>query len=182
VASDERGRASPGSTGGTGQHVLIEKMSEAMGGGEPAGEDQPFPLPTGALAIASVAGVSVVAIAAALAGPQLGASAAPRAALWGGVAAGIGTILGLLVVRPWKARPLGQWPFALLAGQGATFLGVLFSAAAVYFSARPGQAVFAVVCAGGFLGALLAQAAVYSPRLRASAPGRVGRETGPPPA
>lgn len=150
--------------------ALIGKVAEAMTPGSgPPGEAR-FPLPTVGLIGACAMACGAALLLGALLGPRLRAGAGADAAYWGAAAAFAGTALGVLAVRPWRARSVGEWPFALLAGQGVSFLAVLFVAAALYSSTRPDAVVFAVVAGGGFLGAILAQAAVYGPLLRETGP------------
>lgn len=157
-------KLSDGAPGAGAPAALLTKVAEGLAGAQGRADERRITIP--ALGLIGAAALAVLAAAGAALLLGVGRAGVEKAAWLAAAAAFGGNVVGVLAVRPWKEREVGQWPFALLAGQGVSFLTVLFAAASLYSSARPDPVVFAVVCAGGFLGGLLAQAAVYGPRLR----------------
>lgn len=75
-------------------------------------------------------------------------------------------LLGLVVMRPWRARPVGRWMVAWLAGRGVCFIAVLAIGALLYSATRVDAAVFWLVIGAGYFVALLSEALVFASTLK----------------
>ncbi len=126
----------------------------------------PIELPTGKLLAVTLAGSIVAGLAVWSAMYFLRPQSVGGVAF--GVAAGFfGTALGLLVVQPWKARPMASWPTILFAAQGVSFFGVILIAVGLYSASRPDPVGLLAGAVASFLFANIAQASVAGARLKA---------------
>lgn len=90
---------------------------------------------------------------------------------WGPAGAYAAFVPAILVMRPWKERRLGKWPFAWLGHiVGCFFLTVLAAGALLYFAAPEARAPLGLTLAAAHFAALLAEARVL---IRAMRPFRV---------
>lgn len=122
----------------------------------------PFSLPTGLLIARGVApAVAVGALAVIVAGLLRPGSGWMSATL-GSLSAVIGILAGVLVIAPWKARPVTIWPALLLGGQGAGFVAALVSGLLLYSASRPGEPlIFGAALAVGLTAGLLSVASLF---------------------
>jgi len=75
--------------------------------------------------------------------------------------------LGVLMVKPWKARKVMEWPMALFGVQGLTLFAAGVVAAVVYSRVHPDSIGFAMALMVTFVGCWVVVAKVFS---RALAP------------
>lgn len=126
------------------------------------GISTPFPLPTGLLLLRGGSAAVLVGAAAALVGGLLAPGGGWVSGALGGGAAVIGVIAGVLVITPWKARPVTIWPALLLGGQGAGFVAALVAGLLLYSASRPGEPlVFGAALAVGYTAGLLTVASLF---------------------
>jgi hypothetical protein len=85
----------------------------------------------------------------------------PISALYGGIAASIGVLLGALAVLPWIARPMNHWANLLLGGQLFSFMATIGSGVVIWIGTGAEPAPLGLTGAAGFLVAQLAQASVF---------------------
>lgn len=90
---------------------------------------------------------------------------------WGALAGTLGTLAGVLVIQPWKARPVVAWGMTLLASQGVSFFGVILFGVGLYSASRPDPVGLLVGAVAAFVCALLAQATVAGARMKAAIAG-----------
>lgn len=136
----------------------------------PARAQTPVTLPTAKLAGVSVALAVVVGVGlwgvSAFVRPGAGVGAAL------GAGAGLfGTLAGLLLIQPWKARPIARWGFLLLGAQALAMVGVTIAAIGLYSASRPDPAGLLVGAVMTFLSVTIAQASVAGARLKAALAG-----------
>ncbi len=122
----------------------------------------PFALPTGLLLVRGLASVVAVAAVGTVIGGLLRPGAGWSSALQGGLAAAAGIAGGILVITPWKPRPVTIWPALLLGGQGAGLVAALLTGLLLYSSSRPGEPlIFGAVLAVGYTAGMLAMATLF---------------------
>lgn len=75
--------------------------------------------------------------------------------------------VGMAVLRPWRKRRVGRWPFAWLAHSGVCFALTLAAAAGLLYSAPSDQRLaLGLTLAAAHFAALLAEAALIGRRLQ----------------
>lgn len=154
-----------GGGGGAGSGGTTWKPGDPIRKGSPLEIGPVMTLPGWYLLLAALAGVVVVcagAYGAALLVRPDAASAAWLAALAAGPAHGA----GVLLVRPWKKRWLGQWPFAVLGGSVASIGGVLILLVLLYSATRPDTVWFVLVAALAWTVGLFAEVGAYARIIR----------------
>lgn len=121
-------------------------------------------------AVPLLVGIALAAGAAGLVGWLVTMSIKPAAAgaVWQAPLAVFGSFLvGMALLRPWRKRPVGRWPFAWLAHSGLCFLLTIIAAALLLYSAPPDDRVaLGLTIAVAHFAALLAEAALIGRRLR----------------
>ncbi len=124
-----------------------------------------FALPTAMMVAVTIA--AAAAVGALVAGVLVLVQPAwTSSAVWGAVAAAVGSLTGALVIRPWKVRPFTRWPMVMFAGQGVSMAGVTLAGGLLYWAAQPGsKIVFGLVAVAAFVPAMFAQVAVFSRRM-----------------
>lgn len=90
----------------------------------------------------------------------LGASQ-PISALYGGIAAAIGVLIGALAVLPWIARPMNQWANLLLGGQLFSFMATVGAGVVVWKGTGATPTPLGLTGAAAFLVAQLVQVSVF---------------------
>ncbi len=86
-----------------------------------------------------------------------------------GVGAGVvGTVVGVLVIKPWVARALTVWPMLMLASQGIGFFGTLLVGGLLYSTTRPSPDPYGLAagCVLSFVGAVIGHARVFDSCVR----------------
>ena len=138
---------------------------ESKGNGDTRASLPSFSLPTVILVAATIAASAVVG--ALVAGVLvLVHSVWTSSAVWGAVAGGVGSLAGVLTIRPWKVRPFTRWPIVMFAGQGVSVVGVTLAGVLLYWAAQPdSKIVFGLVAVAAFVPAMFAQVAVFSRRM-----------------
>lgn len=129
----------------------------------------PIALPLGKLAAsalvwaAGAAGVSVLIILL-----LRGFRPADLVVAVGGMAFGCLAAVGsVAMLRPWRPRPVAQWPFALLGAQAFSCMGALILAGVLYFAARPDPVPLTLSVCAAFIGAWVGQVRVFSAHVQA---------------
>ncbi len=123
-------------------------------------------LPTGRL-LRVMATVGVVTTA--LAGGAAWAMGTPRdlaAALAGSGVAVAASMVGLLSIRPWRARPIVRWPLSWLAGSGLAFLAAIGGSYLLYSATPLGSDWLWIPMAATYFAVLLAKARAYANHMR----------------
>lgn len=114
------------------------------------------------MAIAALAGSALVA-GLGISGTAISGQGSFTTPILGSFIGWVGAMVGLLTIRPSVPRPLVRWPATLFASQGIGLFGVLTVALLLYSATRPAPAwLFALVVAGSFMAASVAQALVFS--------------------
>lgn len=130
---------------------------------------RPLVLPTGRLVTASVL-VAVVAGVVLWGLLQLVRPNAELGIALGVAAGGLGSIAGVLLVKPWRSRPVAVWPTMLLAAQGIGFFGTLFVSGLLYSTTRPDPLGLAAGSVLSFVGAVIGHARVFASCARSVGP------------
>jgi len=128
-----------------------------------------------------IAGVGVACAAVAALG-WIAASVWAPGSVWLAVASA-GAIfaafaISLLVVAPWRAKPMDRWPAIWLAGRGVCFALTVVAALGLLYSApAEGRPVTGLVIAGGYLAALVVESALVARSFRRATQGRDAPES-----
>ena len=85
----------------------------------------------------------------------------PISALYGGISAATGVLLGALAVLPWIARPLNQWANLLLGGQLFSFMATIGAGVVVWKGTGATPTPLGMTGAAAFLTAQLVQVSVF---------------------
>lgn len=75
--------------------------------------------------------------------------------------------VGLLALRPWKARFVGRWGMAWLAGRGFSLAALLVFGGLLYFPSRPDPLAYGLVAVGAYVVSLAAEVAAYTFEVKA---------------
>ncbi len=137
-------------------------------GSQSAGK-RPLVLPTGRLVAASVLVAAVAGVILWGLLPLVRPNAGLGIAL-GVAAGGLGSIAGVLLVKPWRSRPVAMWPTMLLAAQGIGFFGTLFVSGLLYSTTRPDPLGLAAGSVLSFVGAVIGHARVFASCVRSVGP------------
>lgn len=118
-----------------------------------------------------------------------GVSQAFRPQAWDGIAVGtvagvLGTVVGVLVIKPWVVRPLNVWPMLMLASQGIGFFGTLLVGGLLYSTPRPPPDPYGLAagCVVSFVGAVIGHARVFDSCVRRVGPSTSSAAQVPPAA
>lgn len=90
----------------------------------------------------------------------------PLGAVWGGLAAAIGMLIGALAILPWIPRPINQWANLLLGGQLFSFMAVIGSGFVVWKATGTGAVPLGMTGAAAFLASQLVQVSVFQAAAR----------------
>lgn len=144
-------------------------VSAIFTGPASAGGSPPMALPTGRMLAGGLAGA--VLMGAAAGAIILATKGADPARL---TVTGVGVLCGwvasggaILALRPWRPRPEGRWPFALLGAQAISCVAALFLAGLLYSATPLDPVSLALSTAGGFIGAWVGQVRVFSAQFQA---------------
>ncbi|MGP1310095.1 MAG: hypothetical protein ACTS27_07860 [Phycisphaerales bacterium] len=130
----------------------------------------PIAMPTGKLVVVSAAGAILAGLALWALLSFLRPASASGAPL-GALAGFLGTAIGVLVIQPWKPRPITAWGTILLAAQGVAFFGVILFGVGLYSASRPDPVGLLTGAVASFLCATIAQASVAGARMKAALAG-----------
>lgn len=92
------------------------------------------------------------------------------APLLAGALAAAAAVLAMLLIRPWRTRPMTAWPFVFLAGTVIHLLGTLAGGMLLYFASHFGSVGTWLCLVGSYWAALFGLVRVYGSCMKQSAP------------
>ncbi len=143
------------------------------------GETRPSPgvdfrLPIARMLVSALAAGGLVFVAGAIVVVALRPGGFPGLA--GGVGAGAaGPAVALLLIGPWKTRPLLRWGMLLFAAQGISVVGAAALALLLYSATRPDPLVLVPALAATFVAVWATLARVFGAHVQALRAGAASR-------
>lgn len=123
-------------------------------------------LPTRQVMLAMLGMAVVLTAIVAAAAWIMGTPADLSSALAGSGVATAASLVGVLAIRPWRARPIIRWPLSWLAGSGLAFIAAIVGSYLLYSATPLGSDWLWVSMAATYFAVLLAKSRAYANHMR----------------